>query len=341
MIKPAKYYAETTFFMLDKGAFSDVLSSLNVSGTLLLAEEYQPPWAIEIPDARALALAIPVAADTKIVPFHLVRRGSFELHTDDASPLVVRAGEVVICTGGQRHTMVDGEPDRVIPFEDLLDDFPVRIRKGRSSGATELVCGVFMLGNTNNNPLIEALPPIVHADVSGRNGGKTIQLLAELLLNEIEAARSGQGYMSDRILEMFCAEAIRIHMEAEGTDRPGWFRGLSDPKVGAVLNKIHEAPGAAISVSMLAQSVGMSVSRFAARFRTALGEAPMSYVSRWRMNVASRLIADTDLGVEEIAHRVGYESLPAFTRAFRKYFALPPAQWRRKHRAGLPVRHLE
>lgn len=297
---------------------------------MLLVEEYQPPWAITIPDGGKLSELIPVTTGTKIVPFHLVRRGSFELHSGDARPLVVRAGEVAICTGSQQHTIINGTPEHAVPFSELLGERPLKSKMADLSGVTELVCGVFMLRNTRNNPLIESLPPIVHVDVSGGTESKTLQLLTELLINELEAMRSGQGFMSDRVLEMLCAEAIRVHMENGNTSSPGWFRGLKDPKIGVILNRIHAGPSEQISVGMLARMVGMSQSRFAVKFRTLLGETPMSYVGRWRMNVAARLLTDTDLGTEEIAMRVGYQSLPAFARAFRKHFGCPPVHWRRE-----------
>jgi len=82
------------------------------------------------------------------------------------------------------------------------------------------------------------------------------------------------------------------------------------------------------SVKYLAERVAMSPSRFAARFVAALGESPMVYVTKWRMNVASRLLGSTRRPVSEIAADVGYENLAAFRRAFKRHIGVPPAAWR-------------
>ncbi len=332
MIEPCDRLTEPTAVLSDLSAFNDVISSLNVRGSLLLAEGYEPPWAIAIPDGAKLAEALGLPEDIRVIPFHMVRRGSFELHVDGGVSSLIRAGEVAICTGSKAHTMLDGKPHKTIPFGDLLSRNQVTTGETTVSGATELICGIFMLSNIRNNPLLGALPDVVHTDISGRHGGRTLQILAELVQNEIESARSGQGYMLDRALEMLCAEAIRVYMETSDTNQKNWFRGLKDQKIGSALNYIHANPGAPISVSLLADSAGMSESRFAARFRETLGEAPMTYVSRWRMNLASRMLTDTTLSTEEIAFKIGYDSLPAFARAFKKYFETPPAAWRKQSR---------
>ena len=59
-----------------------------------------------------------------------------------------------------------------------------------------------------------------------------------------------------------------------------------------------------------------------------LGESPMAYVARWRMNVARDKLARSRQPVDRIAEEVGYESLAAFNRAFKKIVGAPPARWR-------------
>ena len=73
----------------------------------------------------------------------------------------------------------------------------------------------------------------------------------------------------------------------------------------------------------------LSPSRFAARFRDGLGETVLGYVSRWRMNLACRLLRETELNLSEIAHRVGYDSPGSFIRAFKAAFKTTPHAWRR------------
>ena len=243
---------------IHESALGDVLASLKVSGQVLLVDEYQPPWGIDIPTGRQLAQALTMPPRTKVVPFHIVRRGSFELHTADLDPLIIRTGEVAICTGSERHQMIQGEPEHIVPFTDLLDPCISPITASGLGGSTELVCGVFTWRNTEHNPLIDALPRIVHTDVSGRDGGKTLELLTQLLVGELRMTRSGCDYMASRFVELLCAESIRQFLDTHEHEHPGWFRAMGDAKIGPALNAIHAAPGAALSVPSLAAGVNMS-----------------------------------------------------------------------------------
>ncbi|MBE9032114.1 helix-turn-helix domain-containing protein [filamentous cyanobacterium LEGE 11480] len=57
----------------------------------------------------------------------------------------------------------------------------------------------------------------------------------------------------------------------------------------------------------------------------------MSYVAKWRMHLASRLLKSTEKNISEIATAVGYENLAAFNWAFKRHWDLPPGEWRASH----------
>ena len=91
---------------------------------------------------------------------------------------------------------------------------------------------------------------------------------------------------------------------------------------------IHERPGDDWSVQRLADCVSISPSRFAARFVESLGDSPMSYVTKWRMNLACHDLAESKRSVDQVARNVGYDSPAAFSRAFKKTVGVSPAAWR-------------
>jgi len=74
----------------------------------------------------------------------------------------------------------------------------------------------------------------------------------------------------------------------------------------------------------------MSRSAFAARFAQLVEEPPLTYLTRWRMQKASRLLETTPAGVAEIAKRVGYEAEAAFSKAFKRRTGAAPGAYRRK-----------
>src|SRR5262249_56455958 len=102
--------------------------------------------------------------------------------------------------------------------------------------------------------------------------------------------------------------------------------------MGAALGLIHREPHQPLTIAMLAAAVGSSRSPFAARFRELVGEPPLTYLTRWRMQSAAALLAEGSLTLAQITERVGYESLPAFSKAFRRRTGQSPSSWRKCRR---------
>ena len=307
--------------------FDDALADLRISGSVLLHESFTPDWAVDIPEQAQLRRMLRAADDTRVLTFHLVRRGGFDL-SDAHGAIRVDVPELALVPGGQAHRLSVGRSARGMPLAELLTRGATTHDCPPSPRATEIVCGAFVVRAAPLNPLLGALPRMLKVPAGGETARPALCGVAALLTLEL-GHRSRDGFTAQRLLEVLCAEAIRAFQATGGEHRPGWFRGLADPKIAEALRGIHEAPAADWSVEALAGRVALSPSRFAARFRETCGESAMGYVASWRANVASRLLRDSDLPLAEIAERVGYRSLPAFSRAFKAKIGVPPAQWRR------------
>jgi AraC-like DNA-binding protein len=98
---------------------------------------------------------------------------------------------------------------------------------------------------------------------------------------------------------------------------------------------MHGSPAHDWTIEALGRAVGLSRSAFAARFSAKVGQAPLEYLARWRMTRASRLLAESDASISDIAAQVGYQSDSAFTKAFARVVGQSPARYRRAlRRAG-------
>lgn len=323
-------FAVTTDFGAYPDVIDDTLSSLRIGGSLLLREAYAPPWAIEIPSAGQLAKLLGVNSEANVVAFHLVEFRHCEISPEDGDSFLLRAGEMAIFFGGQAHRLSQGKPARTQSIAALLAGSQNTHQPdvvGQPS-TVSLLCGVFMLHNTVLNPLLTALPPVIRASLSKTGALHNLSGAARLMTDELDRKSLGGRYVVERLLEVLCAEAVRAHIETTPHQGTNWFRGVRDPVVGTAIAAIHQHPGTDWSVKRLAQEVAMSPSRFAARFSEALGDSPMAYVAKWRMNVACRQLAASQQGIGQIASNVGYDSLAAFSRAFKKHVGLPPAAWR-------------
>jgi len=72
------------------------------------------------------------------------------------------------------------------------------------------------------------------------------------------------------------------------------------------------------------------------RFVDLIGQPPIQYLAQWRMQLASRLLRDTQSTIASIALEVGYDSEAAFVRAFKRLVGTPPATWRRERGRDTP-----
>jgi AraC-like DNA-binding protein len=113
-------------------------------------------------------------------------------------------------------------------------------------------------------------------------------------------------------------------------EQGGWLRALTDPRLSTALQRLHERPEAPWTVEGLARAAGMSRSVFAARFKSIVGEGPLTYLTRWRMHKATRLMTAGNLSASEIAQAVGYETDSAFVKAFKRHVGETPGAYRRR-----------
>ena len=97
---------------------------------------------------------------------------------------------------------------------------------------------------------------------------------------------------------------------------------------------MHSAPATPWTIDSLAREVTLSRATLTRRFTSLVGEAPLSYLTRWRMDLAAGQLRDTDDAVSAIAHRVGYTSEFAFSRAFSRVRGQPPGRYRSQVRGG-------
>ena len=97
---------------------------------------------------------------------------------------------------------------------------------------------------------------------------------------------------------------------------------------------LHRQPEKDWSVAALAAEIGMSRSGFAARFTELVGEPVLRYLTTLRMQLAHRELQQTSDTLAQIAARVGYNSEPAFNRAFKREVGKPPGAVRKSVRAA-------
>ncbi len=129
-----------------------------------------------------------------------------------------------------------------------------------------------------------------------------------------EAVRIGGAYHEDsgaralasRLIETLVILAAHRRVQEAPAKVHGWVGALlSDPRIGKALQLIHAEPASEWTVERLARQVGMSRTAFSQAFGERVGEAPMAYVLRWRMQVAIDLLRGGRATMTEVADAAG------------------------------------
>jgi len=312
---------------------SDVLSAVRLTGALYFDFDLSSPWVAETPAAREIASTVMPGAQ-RVIEYHLVARGECWGHAVGQPPMRLRAGDLFVLPQGDAHVLssapgMRGTPD-LSKFARRSTPLPLVYEMG--GGGPErarLVCGFLGLDERPFNPLLSALPAVIHltGEESKAPSGWLV-MLHNIAVSESGRARPGTENVLARLSELMFVEAVRRYLETLPSAETGWLAGLRDPVVGQALAELHGQPRERWTVEGLARIVGVSRSVLAERFTALLGQPPMQYLALWRMQLASRVLAE-GATVAEVATAVGYESEAAFSRAFKKLVGQAPAAWRK------------
>ncbi|TWD80478.1 AraC-like DNA-binding protein [Kribbella amoyensis] len=303
----------------------DLLAGTRARGGVFNLTILDPPWGLEIVDESPLALATLV-------------RGSGWIMQAGAEPVRLAERDVAVFRGPQPYVVADTPetvPNLRIHPGGLCEPLPgapvdysarlgVRTHGGRPEGEVMVVSGTYQLAGDVSRRLLAALPPVLvvpAADVAGH--------VMDLVLGEIQRDQPGQQSVLDRWLDLALITTLRAWFARPESHAPGWYQAQSDPVVGPALRMLHDEPAYPWSVVELANRTGISRASLARRFTALVGEAPMAYLTGWRITLAADLLRETNDTVETIAHKVGYANSFALSVAFKRIRGLSPTAHRR------------
>jgi AraC-like DNA-binding protein len=313
-------------------ALSDLLRVVRLTGEVFLEAEFSAPWSVKSkvgPEDCRFLLAEPA----RLISFHYVISGKLLLQIDGGSAVEVGPGSIVLLPRNDAHVLASHCGLKAVDSEGLIQTDPdgglARIKYGSGGEITRIVCGV--VGSESDcNPLIDALPSTLVLDLNGKSAGEWISSSFRYAARELAAARAGSATVVAKLSELMFVEAVRCYLDALPADERGWLAGLRDPAVGRGLALLHTELARPWTAEELAHQVYLSRSAFADRFTALIGAPPITYLTRWRTQVAAQLLRESRRSVAQISADVGYESEIAFARAFKRHFSMSPAQWRKE-----------
>jgi AraC-like DNA-binding protein len=328
---------------MSRDTLSDLLRSVRLRGAVFYYVSFRDQWSAEAPAAREIAEAVMPGCE-HVMEYHMVAKGQGWAAVSGEAPVKLAAGDIVLFPHGDHHAISCAPGlDPKGPGVDWVyarrsDPKPIPIAYHRGvvdPGATIpvedadtiLVCGFLGCDLRPFNPLVEALPRVLHLP-AGLAGDWVSRVIDQAVI-ESNCRRPGGDAVLERLSEMMFVDAARRYLDSLPEDATGWLAGLRDRFVGKALALMHEQPTRPWSVEELARTVGLSRSALHERFVLYLGTPPIQYLSNWRIQLGARQLRETSRPVAAIALDVGYDSEAAFSRAFRRLVGMPPAAWRK------------
>ena len=298
----------------------EVLQLLQLTGVLYCSAEFTDPWGIEVPELPG------------VMNVEVVTSGHCWLELDGEVPVFLPEGSLVLIPHGRRHKLRGNPGDKTtwledIPIERIGDRFEI-MRFGGGGRPTEVTYYGVRFDPYLADRLIRLLPEMLqlrtHVDDGSWLQG-TIRFIAE----EARQRLPGSETVITRLADILVIQAIRTWIESVREEEHGWIAALHDRQIGKAMSLMHRQPGRNWRVASLAREVGMSRSGFSARFTVLVGESVLQYLTGLRMQLAHRELRQTPDTLAKIAERVGYQSEPAFNRAFKRWCGQTPTAYRK------------
>lgn len=305
---------------LTNDPLDETLHQLRLEGTLYCRAELTAPWGIDLPAMEGCMM------------FHIVTSGRCWLEVEGAEPRLLEQNSLALIPHGKGHVVrsapeAKADPLFDIPVERVSDRYEI-MRHGGGGDFTRLTCGVLRFDHVAAQRLLSLLPEVLLTEPWNVEDGGWIQSTIRFIAREASALRPGGETIITRLADILVIQAIRSWLATAPEAESGWLAALRDEQIGLTLAAIHRAPERPWSVSSLAHEAHMSRSAFSARFTELVGEPAMHYLTHWRMQLARALLRETTEPLAVLAERVGYQSEPAFGRAFKRVFGVPPGSLR-------------
>ena len=316
---------------------STILKTVKLEGAMFYNAEFSAPWSFRSPPSSLVAPHLS-SEPRHVIIYHLLTEGHAYANVEEGDRLSLCAGDIVVFPHGDAHVMGNGRDVQPRDHAQILKEIMAQglklARMGGGGEITRLICGYMICDLQLCKSFLGGLPPMFKVSIGSDSSGQWLENSIRYSVEQASGAQTGSEIVLAKLSEALFAETLRRYVDLLPPGQTGWLAGARDPDVGSALALLHGQPSEPWTIAELAKRVGVSRSVLAERFRHFLGVPPMAYLTRWRLQLGAQLLAATSRSVAQIAAEVGYESEPAFNRAFKREFASPPARFRTKTKAA-------
>lgn len=305
---------------------SDILNTLKFKGCLYFTTDFSAPWGIRVPLHQS------------VVRFHIVTSGQCCVKVEGFDKISrLSVGDIIVIPHGASHILSDSSATPVIELDEAIKQSNYKGNGKFTHGGddelnrVELICGHFEFDRQFKHTLISQLPEII---LIKHNEALKYPWLGESvrsLAYETQRERMGYNAVIQRLSEIIFIHAIRVWSERVEQSE-GFLLAVSDKNLGKSLHAFHADPAKRWTLNDLASEAGLSRTVFSQRFKDTVGVPVMQYITQWRAQTAQKLLIESSHSVEKVAETIGYDSLAAFSRMFKKIFGIGPGAFRRENK---------
>jgi AraC-like DNA-binding protein len=301
----------------------DVVSELMRSAGLTSAHLAQctvlKPWGMGFPAMRWAA-------------FHLVARGTCWLRSSQLpTPLHLEAGDLVLVTSQLAYDLVSDLTATPKPIQETLASAIRGPLMGLdASNSTSFICGIYRFAVEPIHPFFAELPAFIHVPAHQIAIHEPIYAAQRLLSAELDYATTepGKSILTDRLVDVMFYYILRQWINTHRNQGASWVTAYHNPYIRNALIAIHENPAHPWQVATLAEKATLSRAAFAQQFKALLGDTPLNYVTKVRIQKAMELLLRTQESIEQISETVGYGTGFALSKAFKRICGVSPQQYR-------------
>ena len=300
----------------------EALHSLHMSGLFYCRSELSEPWGLSMPPVK------------DCLWFHAVISGECQLRSEGLATTRLLTGDFLLIAQNREHSLQTHStaftPDVIEMPQELVSERYSRIRHGGGGRAATLICGLVRFDDPLAARVIALLPPVILLKPSHWAQPDWIESALRLMETETERLLPGGEAIITRLADILVIQAIRTWLADNPASPSGWLGAVRDAQIGPAIARMHRQPDCSWTVSSLADAAAMSRSAFAARFLRLVGEPPLHYLTRLRIEAATAELQEGDATLATLAARLGYQSEAAFSRAFKRLTGISPGEIRRQ-----------
>jgi AraC-like DNA-binding protein len=310
-------------------ALSAVLAPVRLQQTCWAFTAGRAPWGLTFRSGKTC------------VRFHYMVRGSAWLGVDNTNEpdVALSGGDLAVLPLGHAHVLRDHPRSVPVNVDDIARcdsrSLIMQLEVGAKGPETTFVTGAFVLDDPLARQILAVLPPVIRMRPEVEQGVPSFLENLQFISREMETDRPGSEIVLLRMADVIFIQILRAYLARVPDDGGGFLAALRDPSTAAALGAMHHRADAPWTVASLAEEVGLSRSVFAARFTQLVGEPPLGYLTRLRMQKAATLLRE-GATLANASRLTGYASEASFSHAFRQWAGVAPGAYRKQLRDSSP-----